>query len=248
MNIKLLQWNILYKEKVENSVALIKELNPDIVCLQELASDSIYNPGIPDVSSYIGAKLKYNYYDHHAQDNTKRETSAIGNGIFTRFPIVRREYKFVQESRNGARVFWDEGRVYVEIEVQIEGKTLTVGTVHLSYSPHFEITEQKKVEADKLVAIVREKKSSYLLTGDFNALPDSYTIAEVSMYLKDCGPDHSQNTWTTKPFHYKDHHETELTTRLDYIFATPDVNIISSEVVKTEFSDHLPIMTTFEVQ
>jgi hypothetical protein len=34
--IKLLHWNILYEEKAENILALVKEIDPDIFCCQEI--------------------------------------------------------------------------------------------------------------------------------------------------------------------------------------------------------------------
>ena len=37
MLIKLLHWNIWFKEKIENIVELLKEYKPDIVCLNELS-------------------------------------------------------------------------------------------------------------------------------------------------------------------------------------------------------------------
>ncbi len=52
MQIKLLHWNILYKEKVESIVKLLKEINADINCLQELSIGCIYNPTISDTPSY----------------------------------------------------------------------------------------------------------------------------------------------------------------------------------------------------
>lgn len=43
MHIAILQWNIWYKENIENVVAFIKEINPVIVCLQELSVNGTYN-------------------------------------------------------------------------------------------------------------------------------------------------------------------------------------------------------------
>ena len=52
----------------------------------------------------------------------------------------------------------------------------------------------------------------------------------------------TQATWTTKPFDYGGFAETELRWRLDYAFATPDLEITSAKIVETEYSDHLPIL------
>jgi len=36
MKIKLLQWNILYKENIDNIISELKRIDADIVCVQEL--------------------------------------------------------------------------------------------------------------------------------------------------------------------------------------------------------------------
>jgi endonuclease/exonuclease/phosphatase (EEP) superfamily protein YafD len=56
-----------------------------------------------------------------------------------------------------------------------------------------------------------------------------------------------KNTWTTKPFDYGDFSEHGLNWLLDYVFAAADIKIVSSEIISTEYSDHLPILVTFEI-
>lgn len=46
MQIKLLQWNIWYKEDPEKITKVITQINPDIACLQELTTTSLINKGI----------------------------------------------------------------------------------------------------------------------------------------------------------------------------------------------------------
>ena len=40
MKIKLLQWNIWYKENIDNILKVINEVKPDIVTLQEISFDN----------------------------------------------------------------------------------------------------------------------------------------------------------------------------------------------------------------
>ncbi|MFH0773257.1 MAG: endonuclease/exonuclease/phosphatase family protein [bacterium] len=248
MKIKLLQWNILYKEKIENIVELLKEINADIVCLQELGIGCRFNPTIDDTPAYVASQLGYNYYFERA--HTKSDTTdmkAIGNAIFTRFPINKKGHFYVQEPKPIQNSFQDEGRVYIETELQINNTSVNIATVHLSYVHKFQINDQKKVEIDNFISHIKNNKEKYIVMGDFNSTPDSYTISELSKYFVDCGPEYKEPTWTTKPFDYQGFFEDELRWRLDYIFATKDIKIQSSEIVKTNYSDHLPILVTFEV-
>ena len=124
---------------------------------------------------------------------------------------------------------------------------LTVGTAHVSYSHRFEITDRKIMEVNKLIKILKKNKKMFVFTGDMNSTPDSYTIKQLEKILKNCGPDGYQKTWTTKPFDYKDFKETKLRWRLDYVFASKDIRVIRSKIIKTKFSDHLPILVEFEM-
>lgn len=248
MSIKLLQWNIWYKEKAENILALIKSHDPDIVCLQELTIGGVFNPDIKDTAEYLKTELNYNLYFHSANEWEEDKVSSIGNGILSRFPIMRNTFRYLQEPKEVIRTYADEGRVYIESDLNLGSTILTVGTVHLSYTHRFEIAPGKKIEADNLIKILKKKKSNYIVTGDFNALPDSYTVKGMQKYLKPCGPKDSLKTWTTKQFSYEGFSEDKLNWRLDYVFATKDVEVISSEIIKTDFSDHLPILITIEVR
>lgn len=250
MLVKLLQWNILYKEKIENVVKQIKELSPDIICLQELGISCKYNPTIPNTAGYVKEQLGFNCYFQEAQrwrTEDKKDALAIGNGIFTRFPIIKTASHYVQHQTKEFTDYSHERRVYIEAELQLNNKNLTVGTTHLSYIHKFEITNEKKKEVDNLLSVIKNKKENYVFTGDLNSTPTSYTIMELSKYFQNCSPPYDQNTWTTKAFDYQGFKEDKVRWRLDYIFATQDVKCISSEIIQTEYSDHLPILAELEV-
>src|ERR1700753_3155492 len=88
--------NETVSEKIENITKLIKEVNPDIVCLQELGINCKFNPSIPDTAEYVKNVLGYYSFFHKAQvweDNNALE--AIGNGIFSRFPIHTTSFTYV---------------------------------------------------------------------------------------------------------------------------------------------------------
>jgi endonuclease/exonuclease/phosphatase family metal-dependent hydrolase len=69
-----------------------------------------------------------------------------------------------------------EDRTYVEVRLDVNDTKLKVGTVHLSYSTAFAMTEKKLGEADKLYEAVQDNHEKFILTGDMNAKPDSPII------------------------------------------------------------------------
>ena len=88
--------------------------------------------------------------------------------------------------------------------------------------------------------------SNFIFTGDLNLSPNAKSIRLIEKELKHCGPDYKEPTWTTKPFSFMGFEETKLKWRLDYIFASKDVKIINSKIIKTRYSDHLPIILEIE--
>ncbi len=247
MTIRLLQWNIWFKEKIENIVKEIQKHDPDIVCLQELTQGCTFNR-MRDTSEYIARNLGFNHYFKVAQRWKTGNKKAQGNGIFTRFPIQKKFYDYVAKPEKYLNKPSSEKRIYSEITIDAGGAPLTVGTTHLSYEIRFVQTDKKKKEADNLINIIKNKKKKYVLAGDFNSGPVSYTIDKVQDYLLHAGPDVAEKTWPTKP--HKDSSGwsvNSLDWRLDYVFVTGDMKVKSSKIIKTDYSDHLPILVELEI-
>jgi len=243
MQISLLQWNVWYKEDPDKIIQLIKELNPDVICAQEFIQHSKLQPPL-DTAKYIADKLSYKYFFQVSESWTNRpEKETQGNAIFSKLPIVNKRFEYIQPPKTNPVNAAEEGRVYVELTVEKEGKRIIFSTTHLSYTPFFEMTEQRKNEANNLLEILKKKKQSFIFTGDLNAAPDSFLINSINNlnYLKHLGPDFSEKTWTTKPFDKDGFAENELNWRLDYIFGTKNIVVEEIKIIETDVSDHLPI-------
>lgn len=242
MKITVLQWNIWIHEKADNVLEQLQEIDADILCLQELTQDSEFNPGrdLPAEIAQLG-------YESFYQQTLAKPTFRQGNGIFSKFPITASRHVHVQKTSSGKDNYSNEDRLYLEAKLNINDHRLTVGTTHLSYSPGFTFSPAKEQEADKLVKAVKANDASFILTGDLNALPDSTTIAKLEKVLTPAGPDYTKPTWTTKPFEYKDFVAKDLNWRLDYVFTTPDIKVLYSKILKTDYSDHLPILVKIDL-
>jgi endonuclease/exonuclease/phosphatase family metal-dependent hydrolase len=243
--VKILQWNVWYHEKYQNIVEFIKNTNADIVCCQELTVNfKEANPGI-DVAAEIAKACNYNYYFHpQTIYGTDGEQVQMGNGIFSKFQIVDKDFRYIQKAENfpGA-----EDRTYVEVILDINDTKLKVGTVHLSYGTTFAMTEKKLGEADKLYEAVQDNHEKFILTGDMNAKPDSPIIAKLETMFIHADPNTDRPTWTTKPFSYQGFEANTRDWRLDYIFATEDINVIENKILETNYSDHLPILAEIQI-
>jgi len=246
---KLLQWNIWYKEDIDNILSTIKEINPDVICLQELTINHPHHNQNIDTPRFIAEGLGFKYFFKEAQKSISNgHERKYGNAIFSRFPIIDSKFYYIQDLQDPNIQNPDyskEGRVYIESIIEVDGKKFTIATTHMSYTHEFASTPEKKVETNKLIEILKEKNSNFIFTGDLNLLPNSYTINELSKLLKNAGPTLEQNTWTTKPFSYNGFNADTLNWRLDYCFVTPDIEVKSSQIIDTPYSDHLPILIEF---
>jgi len=247
MIIKILQWNILRKEDPDNVSGFIKKIGPDIVCLQEIIQNDEKNV---DTGLYIANELGYNFF-YKAGDTwqpAKNGKTSQGNAVFSKFTFTKTSFVYLTPPHHNPPDANFEGRIYVEAVFDVGNALLAVGTTHLAFSPRFTINEKRKKEVDNLTAIFESKKTNYVFTGDLNSPPNSYTIEQINKYLIHAGPDFRQPTWTTKPFDYHGQFkENKLRWRLDYVFTSQDVKIVDSRILKTIYSDHLPILLTIEI-
>jgi endonuclease/exonuclease/phosphatase family metal-dependent hydrolase len=182
------------------------------------------------------------YYSTKSQEWINWHKDYQANGIFSKFTIKKGRNIFIKKPHSKkARDYSNEGRVYIEIELNISGKTLFVGTAHLSYIHKFEIGDRRYAEENNLLKALTKRKK-FVFCGDLNAPPDSNIYKALSKKYKHCGPEITQKTWTTKPFSHNGFIENDLNWRLDYVFASRDIEIIETRIIQTDVSDHLPIM------
>lgn len=240
MEFSVLQWNVWFDENIENVLKVLQENKADFICLQELTR------GHPKQThentwEYLANALGYEY---HLQEFAFA-TWTQANAVFTRFEVQAKAAQWVNEPSGKAGAGYDdEYRAYAEVTAKIGDTEVTVATTHLSYTKAFEVLPQKFAEAQRLTEIFKTKTGPYIFTGDCNAQPDSSVIAEILKSLQHAGPNFSEKTWTTKPFSYEGFEATTLDWRLDYVFYK-DLKVVSSEILKTDVSDHLPVLATF---
>lgn len=245
--IKLLQWNVWYHEKYQNLIEFIKKIDPYVLCCQELTINGPSNPGV-NVPEEIAKACGYTYYFHPMTIyGTGGHSIQMGNGIFSKFPITSKDFKYVQKADPSIKSYETEDRSYVETVLDVNGRNLKVGTVHLSYSKEFGMTEKRLAEAQKLYEAVQNNHERFILTGDMNSTPDSPIIKTLEKWFVHAGPDINRPTWTTKPFSYQGFEANSRDWRLDYIFITKDINVLTDRIIDTSYSDHLPVYAEIQI-
>lgn len=233
--VKLLQWNIWFKENIDNIIMELKKFDVDIVCIQELSITATDNSNVN--------KLKTLYpYMYYEIADTFLDGRSQCNAILSKYPIIKTNKRYVQDPSDNKNDYSKEGRIYIEVELDINGRVINIGTTHLSYTHKFEETSLKDEEINKLITCIN-KKEKYIFAGDLNTTKTSKYVKQIEQHLIN---NDTSNTWTTKPFSYQGFDEDKLNLKLDYIFSTSDINVKETKVLETQYSDHLPVLCTFE--
>lgn len=232
---------------------LIKAQNADVLCLQEFfqSTDSIYYNNL----EHIRKKLGYPYYYYSWDDDGYLQW--VGQIIFSRYPII--DSGIVRYPRPGM----PEALIHADI---LLGKdTVRFYTTHLQSvqfkKQDYESIEKIKNRDDSLLEnsvnifaklkkaiifrsrqanIVREITSNsphpYIVTGDFNDVPNSYTYFTIRNSLQDA--------FLKKGFGIgRTYRGVAPTLRIDHILATPNFSIRQFNRLVKDYSDHYMLVT-----
>lgn len=228
---KILQWNIWYKEKIDNIVKELVRIDADVVCIQELSfvgNDRTNVKKLNEIYPHVYYEIADTFEDGRSQCNA----------ILSKLPFIEKSKYYVQEPGLDKNDYSKEGRIYIEVLIKNNNKELRIGTTHLSYTHKFQETKLKDIEVSKLINIIKNK-NNYMFMGDLNTTKTSKYIKDIEKYYVNYD---TQNTWTTKPFSYQGFEVSDLDWKLDYVFSSKDIKVKKVEVVDSDYSDHLPIL------
>jgi endonuclease/exonuclease/phosphatase family metal-dependent hydrolase len=189
----------------------LKQLRPDIVCLQEASRDP---------QSARSQSEQIAEYCNLAHCVEKDELS-----ILCRYPVVGSESTSLPEFAG------DWPRLVLLVEFLIERRPLLVANTHLAYRP--EMVQERKAQTETLLAAIKRYRSAgkmrtKILCGDFNDVPNSPAVRLVldcdegfhDAYAR-CRPNSHGFTYSCQnPF--VDPSSTQ-DQRIDYIFASGDL-------------------------
>lgn len=235
---------------------LIKQQNADVVCMQEFfhsTDTTLYNN-----IDYIKQELGYPYYTYAWDGDGYKQW--FGQVIFSRYPIV--DSGMVHYPRPG------QPETLLHADILFNKDTLRVYTTHLQSvqfkKKDFESIEEIKNREDSLLEnsrsiffklkralgyrakqadIVKEITSlsphPYIITGDFNDVPNSYAYFTIRGNMQDA--------FLKKGFAIgRTFTGISPTLRIDYLLATKDFNIVQFNRLPKSFSDHY--MLVMDVQ
>ena len=125
-----------------------------------------------------------------------------------------------------------EQRGLAQADVDVDGQTVRFYNTHLTHNNE----AGRLVQAREVAQIVATDGLPSILVGDLNAVPESDALAAVTPWLADAWTTVGEGDGFTIPPENPDR-------RIDYVLAERTIEPLSSHVVDTMNSDHLPVVT-----
>lgn len=209
---------------------LIKQNNPDIVCLNEVYNDTKKLETV-DQTKYIANKLGYQYY-YFGKAITIKESIEYGNALLSKYPIIEASIHMIDDPSIKDEDVYYETRNVIESQINIAGTIINVFVTHVGLAKQEQNNAIKKIMT--LLEKVDQDNVKTILMGDFNMEESNSNIIQLIKYI--------DNTSYLIKGNKKTYPSIKPTVKIDYIFSK-GLEILESEVVKEVVSDHFPIIS-----
>jgi endonuclease/exonuclease/phosphatase family metal-dependent hydrolase len=236
---------------------IIRNEQPDVICFQEFFSRK---RGEYNFKKYILEILKTEHY--YFKPSTDNGYEAIGMAIFSKFPIINKgDIQFAKKMN------WNEA---IWVDLKKDDKIFRVYNVHLQsirFQPedykYLENVKQKidtDVESSKKIGsrlktafikrsnqvkMVKSHSDScqvpYIVTGDFNDTPISYTIKTISKGLNNSFREKGSGFGVTYNGAFPNF-------QIDYLFTSPEFSVKNYLIINKKMSDHFPVRSDLELK
>ena len=241
MKVTALSWNIWQGKYTDGIIETIKKYNPDVVGLLEVDEGITTN-----TAEIIAKKLGYYcaYYRTYEKDRDG-EHYLQGNAVLSKYKILSSSLSWLNRDIVFDGTSLTEPRALVSATIKVKGRILTINATHLAHVHNFSKSKTQMIQTEELLKRVSKKNT--ILMGDFNALPKSDVIRKIEETLLNTDTLSDKNTWSVYPKGHKGCRLKGINYRLDYIFASKDLEIVDFQVVNSKSSDHLSVLATVEV-
>jgi endonuclease/exonuclease/phosphatase family metal-dependent hydrolase len=241
----------------EQILDIIRKEQPDIVCFQEFFTrqrgEYNFRKLIPEI---LNSK---HYFFKPTTDNGYE---AIGTAIFSKYPIINHGKVLFAKKMN-----WNEA---VYVDVNTGKKVFRVYNVHfqsIKFQPedyqylkkvkkeiNTDVESSRKIGSRLKQAFIKRAsqvkilrahadscKTPYVIAGDFNDTPISYTVKTVSKGLQNSFQEKGSGFGITYNGAFPNF-------QIDYIVTSPEFSIKNYLIVKKKLSDHYPVRTDLELK
>ena len=237
MELKLMSFNTQHcKNYITKEIdykimaSTILRYDPDVVILNEMRDKGEredFDAQTSIIADLVGMPYRYFAKAIDVYD----VTSPYGNAIISRIPIESVETVHIpdppKEGRIGTR--WYEHRCF--LKARLEGGITVLG-VHVGLNP-----EEKELAVKTLCEHMADERC--FLLGDFNMPPSDEKLGPIRACMQDAAELFTEELLSCPSDVPK--------YKIDYIFATPDVEFVSADIPAIVASDHRPHVATVRI-
>lgn len=231
-NVRL--FNAYEKNPNTNASQIISEIlmeeAPDLVCVQEY-----YKPNKIDFSVY-----PYQYI------HFKSEKAKLGHAIFSKYPLINTGgFDFDGTYNNTLYADVVKGNDTIRIySVHLQSLGIIPRVSFLQESDNEKLRKRVsgafEKQQNQVETILEHKQTTnhpVIICGDFNNTPFSYSYRKLKDGMQDAFQERGNGLGTTFNFE-------KFPMRIDYIFASEGLDIVSFDTMKKTFSDHYAVRAT----
>jgi endonuclease/exonuclease/phosphatase family metal-dependent hydrolase len=203
------------QKNLDGQIALVKELNPDIIALQECDTARISIGNVDAVRYFADRLTGFNYYSYYGP---KTVTGTYGTAILSRYPIISYQSVFT---------FSDQDEVgTAEVQVQIGGEIFYV------YDSHPDGSDAAKLAQMNALLDQIGTKNKVIAMGDYNLREYEPLYQDINSTLQDA--------WKTRWPNGTDSRGVSIDpyNRIDYIFLSHDFTVVDTSYITDPQSDH----------
>lgn len=200
----------------------INDCAPSIVSLNEMRNTGTHT----EYEDQVGILARLTHMQGFFAEAIRFEdANPYGNGLLSKHPILDTEVFKIPAPAVRPYTRWYEDRCLLKARLDIDGEVLTVMVIHVGLNP-----DEAKLAIDTILAHLPSERC--ILMGDFNLTPDSPLLAPIFEKMQDAA---ARIEGDAASYPSPDPKE-----KIDYIFATRDIEIESAEIPATVASDHRP--------
>ena len=229
-------------------VSLIKDSDPDILCMQEFFTKI---KGTKQITDRILTESGLQHY--FFEPVSVSETEGYGQIIFSRYPIIhsgtitQNEYGInriifadIVREQDTIRIYnvhlrsfglQSEDKAFIQNPSGTPSEEQATARVGRKLSHAF---EQRSRQAQALRDHIDATDYPIIVMGDFNDTPMSYSVNLIGKGLKNTFQEKGSGWGVT-------HYEILPLFQIDYILCSPQFQIDSYQILKPELSDHYPL-------
>ena len=236
MKINLMSFNTQHclnflEQKIDFDIMVeaIKTCDADIIGLNEMR-DKGPSEDYEAQTEILAEKL--GYYHCFAKAIDFEGENPYGNALISKYPIVSAEVILIPAPEVRGYNGYYEDRCLLKAVIEAEGRRITVMVIHFGLNPD---------EAENAVKAVISNlpEDNVVLMGDFNLPPENELLLPIREKLFD-----TAKLFSEEKFSYP---SDEPYIKIDYIFTSGDVKVLSADIPEIIASDHRPHTATIEI-